>query len=149
MFVVGLSATLFVFSLTQVGFYTAQRNAADGAHPSIALFLIGWMGMIDGKIAWYANPALFAGWRITQRLETRPISLLYPLVSLGLSASFLAHDEIMVNEGGGRAPIVGYGAGYWLWLSSIGVLLFGNTLLFFTSLNRPPMPEMPGASHGA
>jgi len=45
--IVLLIATLFVISLTQDGFYTEQRNPADRAHPSIMLFLIGWMGVID------------------------------------------------------------------------------------------------------
>lgn len=144
--IVGLSATLFVVSLTQVGFYTAGQNAADGASPSILLLLIGWMGLADHKIAWYANPALFAGWRTTQRLGTRPTSLFYPLLALSLSLTFLMHNEIMVNEAGGTASIVGYGAGYWLWVSSSGLLVLGNVLLLFYARKQSSTRGTPGGS---
>ena len=126
--VVMASAALFVASLTQPGFYVANNKPGEQPPPGILLLLVGWAAVADGKLAWFANPLLFKGWRATQREESAAVPLTYAVAALVLALSFLLHHQIMVSEAGHRSDISAYGYGFWLWLSSIGTLVLGNLI---------------------
>ncbi|MFT5324272.1 MAG: hypothetical protein ACI8P0_002133 [Planctomycetaceae bacterium] len=131
---IGVSLILFVVSLTQDAFYEEGNNEAAHALP---LFALGWMGFLDGKIAWFANPALFASW--LRKLDSKgPFnSLTCSGLAICLALSFLLHDQISA-QGRPRA-IVGYGLGYWLWVSSIATTVIGNLAML-----RAKQKESPG-----
>ena len=114
-----LSIALFVASLFLVPIQTtANKEAVIG----LFLFLWGWLGPLDGVFAWYANPLLFLAWfsfsdgRTTSAVQKGICSAL-------LASTYLLHKSILLDEGGGRAMIVSYNLGYWLWLASPIVLL--------------------------
>jgi hypothetical protein len=44
---------------------------------------------------------------------------------MGLSLSFLLHQQILVDEAGNHSGITGYGAGYWLWVASTATAVIG------------------------
>lgn len=122
-----VSLLLFLVSLTQPGFY-------GGHHPDtgFGLLLIGIFGVLAGQFAWFANPVLLLAWvwlwRSDPRCRGRDLKL--ALVALGLALSFLLHSTtfngIGFTENRPPVPIVGYGLGYWLWLGSIAVVVFGS-----------------------
>jgi len=82
--------------------------------------LIGWLPLAASNLAWVANPLLFAAWHsiFTRRGKQAKSLSLFSLIAAG---SFLAMQTVINNEGGVAVPITGYNAGYWLWVTSIGV----------------------------
>jgi hypothetical protein len=52
------SLVLFVVCLTQDGFYIEGPNPRAWAS-ALYLFLLGWLGLLSGTIAWFANPLLW------------------------------------------------------------------------------------------
>ncbi|SFG01640.1 protein kinase family protein [Pontibacter chinhatensis] len=137
------SFALFIISLTQESYCTNQCG------DSLAVFLVGGLGVlfeigaltdkyldiktigevdyaIGATFSWLANPALLIAW-LTYK-ESRTTSHVFSILSLALMLSFLMFDEVIDNEAGHYNKIVGYQAGYWLWLSSSAVLAAGALL---------------------
>jgi hypothetical protein len=112
------SILLYVLSLAQDGFYI-DRVDRDAYAPCWGLLLIGWLGVFDGMFAWLANPLLLVAWVFTAVGRSRTSAVSCAIVALGFSLSFLVHNDILTDEGGGRSAITEYGWGYWLWNMSI------------------------------
>ena len=55
------SVVLLVVCLTQDGFYIEGPNPRAWAS-GFYLFLLGWLGLLSGTIAWFANPLLISAW---------------------------------------------------------------------------------------
>jgi hypothetical protein len=121
------SVALFLGSLATECFYVDRNGIADSYGIGMMLLLIGWLGVLTAIPAWLANPALLMAWA-TLFVRQRLVAVVVAGLALGFSLSFLAQRDILVNEGGGKSAIVGYGPGYWLWIASIGVLLVGASL---------------------
>jgi hypothetical protein len=120
---VAMSIGLFALSLASDCYYI------DGADPRAwspgwGLLLVGWLGIGSGGTAWLANPALITGW-ITFFCRKTVVSLFCSLVALLLMISFLSVDTVIRSEAPTYARVIGYGSGYWLWLTSAGALLAG------------------------
>ncbi len=128
------SFLLFVTALTQ----NAYR--AGGEDPiGFACLTVGWMGVPIGgtwaNITWLANPILVLAW--IGFISDRKSSLVFSVISFCLSLSFLGCKEITQNDAGSSSNIYGYHTGYWLWLSSSIILIFGNiVLLKFEKQNK-------------
>jgi hypothetical protein len=127
-----VSIGLFATSLVCDGFYV------DGASPrawslGFGELIVGWYAALTGVYAWLANPLLLAAW-ITFRAKSALMSSLCTAAALCFMGSFLLVHRIEVSEAGNSARIAGYGAGYWIWISSGLVLLAGNML----RVVRPP-----------
>ena len=58
--------------------------------------------------------------------EHTKLSLPLSLITTIISVSFLFFKEIMINEAGHFGEITGYKLGYWLWISSMIIMLIGN-----------------------
>jgi hypothetical protein len=121
-----LSVALFVACLFFECFYVDQ-NQRSGGGTGGELLLVGWIGFIDGFSAWLANPVLLIAW-IMALLRPRLVSPVFAIGALVLALGFMRHEDILINEGGGRARIVGYGLGYWLWIASMGAALAGGVV---------------------
>jgi hypothetical protein len=121
-----ISVALFVACLFCECFYVDQGERSGGGTGG-ELLLVGWIGFIDGFHAWFANPLLLIAW-IMALLWPRLVSPVFAIGALVLALGFLRHEDILINEGGGRAKIVGYGIGYWLWIASIGTALAGGAV---------------------
>ena len=88
--------------------------------PAWGLLLIGWMGLAYGTFTWLGNPALIAAWMLF--FNKKPtLSLLAAFIALVFMVSFLFQQTVVSSEAPSYSRIVGYGTGYWLWLTS-GVL---------------------------
>jgi hypothetical protein len=109
-----ISALLLLASFSQNCFITASQDSQ-----SIAVFLIGFMGLFFGTyaISWLANPFLILSWFLVLKRPKTALGL--SLLSLGLALSFLNVTELMVNEGGSYEDISALAPGYWLWVGSI------------------------------
>jgi len=138
---VAVSIGLFLVSLTQPCYCTTDDvNVAD-APRGIFLLLGGWMGVLFGILAWLANPALAASWLLLLFGESRKAALPFALASLGLGLSFLWHDDILVDERGGRATITGYAAGYWFWIASMAVMVAASVIDFWVANRQDDNPS--------
>jgi hypothetical protein len=78
-----------------------------------------------GYAAWLANPGLIATW-VLYLCDKKPAALISAVISLGLTLSFL-----MVKGGpfghkeSDLVPVISYGIGYWLWITSAAILAAG------------------------
>jgi hypothetical protein len=119
------SMLLFLVSLTQKAFHT--DNPDDGWNPSVALLLVGWVGVLGGVFTWLANPLLVASWALMHSRPRRVAALICALASLGLALTFLLQRKLLTDGAGNYSTITGYALGYWLWVSSIATALIGCT----------------------
>lgn len=115
-----ISIAFFISSLLLVPIQTtANKEPVIG----FAFFMWGWLGPLDGVFAWYANPFLGLAW-VNFLGGKISLAVRKGIWSTLLIATFLLHKSILLDEGGGRAQIVTYKLGYWLWLlSPISLLL--------------------------
>jgi hypothetical protein len=87
-------------------------------------FLVGLVCLLFGMsyLSWYANPFIvFSGLLL---LEEKPVwAAGVAAIATGLALSALSIQEIERNEAGTMAPVIGYGAGFYLWVGCTVVLL--------------------------
>lgn len=142
------SIAIFAVSLFFNGFYLESDNPTAWSS-CFGLLLIGWLGIVDGMIAWFANPLLAASWLLFHWARTRKISLWLAIAALLVALSFLLVSDVMRDENSNRARISAYGLGYWLWLSSITVAIFGCALGVradrFGARSQSAPPPLPGS----
>jgi hypothetical protein len=111
-----------------------QRLAALFAAPAILVLVT-----TPTYAAWLANPIIGFAW-LLYLSDKRRAALISAVTALGLTLSFLRVDELLgpptyagVNiPDFEEVPIMSYGAGYWLWIASAGILVAGmsaDTLL--------------------
>ena len=119
----GLSVALFVVSLTLDAYYVEGSNPKAWS-ASYGLLLVGWIGVLTGIFAWLANPLLALAWALFL-LKLDQLSAIASVLAAVTAASFLRETSIMVSEAPTYAKITGHGPGYWLWLSSMLVMIAG------------------------
>lgn len=86
----------------------------------------GSCGDSIAALCWLANPLLILSWIF---IKNNKLSLIMSVLSTLIAISFLLFDEIIADEAGHYRRIIGYEIGYWLWVSSNGIMLFGNYLI--------------------
>jgi hypothetical protein len=75
-------------------------------------------------IIWLANPLyIFA---LSLFIGSNRSSILIATMATAIALSFLGWHKILVAENGRMASIVGLSAGYWLWVSSLLILMIGS-----------------------
>ena len=120
-----VSVGLFFASLPFDCFYRGNQLQKSPVGPGIWLLMMGWLGIFEKQFAWYTNPFLFVTW-ITMCIRTsRKVPFCCAIAAFALAFSFVFYGDTLANESGGRANIVGYGPGYWFWLSSTFIALIG------------------------
>lgn len=120
---VAIAICLFLTSFTQPAFYIDTPEKDAWSSP-IAIFFMGWMGLVAGSfscIAWLANPLFIIA--VILFLRNRKVAVLICLLAILFAASFLLVHTIIVSEAPTYARITNYKAGYWLWFGSMGMLL--------------------------
>ncbi|WP_395655364.1 hypothetical protein [Flavobacterium sp.] len=125
---ISLSVLMFLASLTQNAYYLGEHEESVGSFGLIA-FLLGWMGVFGAGISWLANPFLIISWGILTFGNLKK-SLILSVLALLFSLSFMLFNDIIANEGGGHKVITSYDIGYYLWVSSCGINLLGNLILY-------------------
>jgi len=105
-----------------------REAAACNDWPGYSALVLGWFEVFLAKdvgpfvaLAWLANPFFIAAAVMLALQKYRP-AMLWSLLALVLSAQFQLGTKVVANEGGIANAIVGYGSGYWIWLSSQAVL---------------------------
>ena len=115
-----ISIIVFAASLTQDSYYIAGKDPKAWS-PAFYSLLLGPIGLFDGIFEWLANPVLAAAWVFSLAGKNK-IALLLGCLASALMLAFLFRQTIIASEAPTYAKIIGYGAGYWLWLTS-GVLV--------------------------
>lgn len=118
-----VSIIVFAASLTQNGYYIAGENPKAWS-PAFYSLLLGPIGLFDGIFEWLANPVLAAAWVFSLAGKNK-IALLLGSLASALMLAFLFRQTIIASEAPTYAKIIGYGAGYWLWVTS-GVLVMAS-----------------------
>lgn len=128
------SILLYIACLFFSGFYIRTAQQPYGG-ASLYLLAMGWLGILGGHFSWFANPLYFIA--IGIRRKRNGLSLVLSIFSLLLALSFLIHNRIITDEGGGTGAITAYGFGYYLWVISILLLVFSNLNTF--TINKTPL----------
>jgi hypothetical protein len=128
-----LSMALFAVCLAKDGYYIAGPNPRAWA-PAWGLLLAGWLGVFYGTFAWVANPALFFAW-LTFYLRRYQLATTFALIATLFMLSFLLTKTVVSSEAPTYSKVIGYGAGYWLWVGSALALLVGSILQWLSAAN--------------
>ena len=125
------SMGLFTASLLLPAFCTERGQPIHGA----AIILFGWLGMPLGgaNLTWFANPLLAVAW-ITFKYPK--VSFWFSIFAVIVSASFLLFTQVAVDTAGEGRVIAHLYLGYWLWLSSMVVMLAGNGIQMIVLYNK-------------
>ena len=115
-----VSIIVFAVSLTQNGYYISGENPKAWS-PAFYSLLLGPIGLFAGIFEWLANPVLAAAWVFSFAGKNK-IALLLGSLASALMLAFLFRQTIIASEAPTYANIIGYGAGYWLWVIS-GILV--------------------------
>lgn len=152
-------ASLLLFALSMpFSCYYLEGGRLDwrifgGNAPGLLLLMIGWIGILTGEIAWIANPlwglAVLFGLQGKQKTETDVRAYAWSSLVLGVAAqifalTFLFQRTTQCGNGGVESEIGGYGPGYFLWISSIAVHVWGAATLVYEAkrTNAPPEPDI-------
>jgi hypothetical protein len=126
--VICLSILFLIISLFLPVFNTADGGFFDG----FSVMIIGWMAITFanlgvGSFGWYANPLLLIVWAGLALSKFRVGGLFALIVSIGIAlcSLLMVHKTIEVNEGGGTSEIVSIGMGFYVWLASFVICIFG------------------------
>lgn len=121
-----VSVFVFVLSLCFSAFYVVLEGKHQGIE-SAGIFLMGWLAVVlYGYVAWLANVALLAAW-ILGLLGKRRAAVFCAAIAIILGLSFLLHRNVNLNAGGVQR-VLSYGAGFYLWIASMGVFLVGMVM---------------------
>jgi hypothetical protein len=119
-----ISIIVFILSLTQNTYCTSSSDFCDDS-PGWLVLLIGIIGVFVGGacLSWLANPFILVSWIIFKDIK---YSFIFSLLAVISSGSFLLFNQVIVDEAGNYAEITSYKIGYWLWFSSMIIMLIGN-----------------------
>ncbi|MFC4267982.1 hypothetical protein [Polaribacter marinivivus] len=125
-----LSIGLYLISLPQKSFCTVGNTCEYFS--GLLHLIFGWFGVFKLHLPafpWLANPLLFFSWLFLFVKKTK-IALVLSGIAFLLMISFLLVDEIIVNDGSTTSIVNFYGFGYWLWVLSSAIILFGYLFLY-------------------
>ncbi|ASK31616.1 hypothetical protein CEY12_16515 [Chryseobacterium sp. T16E-39] len=126
-----ISIILFSVALAFPAVYT-QNSEMYG----LACFMLGWADLTGDGTAWLANPLFFiAGFFLL--IKQVKISIVFSFFAICMSLYYLSAETITVNEAGTKSPIVSYGPGYYLWITSFLSLLIGSVIILRSSQKAP------------
>jgi len=140
------SGTLYCVSLFCPVFRFQEGNSG---------FLPGFVCLAFGafarQVAWYANPFYFAA-LIALGMKKRYVAALFSCSALAIALATLSIKQIEKDEAGNMTAVAGYGPGFYLWLSSMLVVLVAAVIVIIKpeTSNRvargdhpPPAPTPP------
>jgi hypothetical protein len=100
------------------------------------ILALGWLGLLDGTIAWYANVFLVLGLLHLGRRDGRCLTRAVLGLCTGLSA-LLYQDMFYDEKLFPRVPVVDWSAGYFLWLSCFLVLVASASVGMYQAMTPP------------
>lgn len=100
-------------------------ESCSGILSGLGATLFGWLGiLVGGKgiyLVWFANPLFIIGLIMNKKSPTS--ALILSIIACILSLAFLLGGEVLINEAGHVAQISTLQIGYWLWLTSMVLLV--------------------------
>lgn len=114
--------TEFVYNYT--GDPLIEKNAP---YYGWKILILGWAGIFDYAVAWYANPAFIA--TIILYINNQPTCITSAKIALALAVTSLLYRNIW-SEDGTPEHIANYGPAFYLWLSSFILILLAATRKF-------------------
>jgi hypothetical protein len=91
------------------------------------LLKIGLIGVFGGYFEWLANPVLLAAWVFSFAGKNKA-ALLLGILGSAFMVAFRFRHAMIASEAPTYEKIVGYGAGYWLWLTSAGLVIVSGAM---------------------
>ena len=129
---------IFLSSLT-MECYLVNGDSSIGSFGLIAL-LLGWLNFDLIGLIWLANPLFLLSLSLFFINKKTKLALITSLISSILAISFTQIDKIIKDEGGFSGEITDYLLGYWLWATSIFLLLI-ILMLNELLINKKPIPH--------
>ena len=127
-----LSFVVFIVSLTQTAYITEPADSI--ASNAFVAFLTGWLNFMGPGISWFANPLLIISWILLLNNKIK-FSLILSFIAVLFCLSFLLFNKIALDEAVNYGEILGYGSGYWLWLTSCITMFMGSVLINHNTQN--------------
>lgn len=127
-----LSVSIFIFSLFR-DCYLVDGKETVGSIGLIAL-LFGIFNASQSFVIWFANPIYFLS--LVLFYKDKKISRVTSFLSVLLGLLFLILNKVLINEGGTVGQVEEYLSGYWFWITSFIVLLFGSVVNFLDKKNN-------------
>lgn len=117
-----LSITCYITSLLTNAFFTNMPNYG------YQLLEVGWLGILEGSITWFANPIYYFS-LLTGRWPK--LSLISSALAFFIAGLFLlTFHQLYTSEGGSAGDIQYLAIGYYLWLTSMGLLTVNRIIRF-------------------
>ena len=129
--IVFLAASAFMYVMCLPHQVVCTGGGCSGGWSGFFVAAFGWLEIIGiGRasllvvLSWYANPAVWTAWGLLfGRLYIGAAAA--ALIALILALGYRTGTHILVSESGGADAISGVGAGYWLWVASMGLAFTG------------------------
>lgn len=128
---VSICLIILAISLTQIAFVS---EGTDGtvSEKGYLYFLMGSVVIIGGGtlewLIWLANPISLLA--IILLIKDKKSSIKFSLLAFLIALSFTTWQKILKSESGAVGQIISLESGYYLWLSSIFLLLIGSIYYF-------------------
>ena len=130
---------LLAASLPFPALYIEAFHPADSAYPGWLLFFFGWVrvfSILDGNVdglGWLANVTLFLG-VVILLLRRYGVATICGGIGFGLAMTSFLMREVWVDEAGHTANIIGYGVGFYLWMTAVLFSFVASAVLHTVSL---------------
>ena len=128
------SLAFFVACLFARGYYVDRADPRAQAE-GWKLLVFGWIAIASGTLAWLGNPALFVSWSLLAANKPR-LSLFSAIIGCVLVITFLFERAVPTGEAPEPSLVVGYGIGYWLWLTSTVLQVAASAAALVPSAGR-------------
>ncbi len=113
---------LFIAALTLPAFYLENGDS----FPGIMCAILGWVPVepYANCIAWLANPLFFLA--ILLLVISKPkLALVSSLLSVMLTPATFFVEDVLVNEGGTKSDVIGFGPACFVWIAGCALPAIG------------------------
>jgi len=131
-----LSISLFLYLLAL--FFDGVLMSGDRHMPALQMLLYGPWGMPFGLYQWFANPLLAVA--ILAHRRFRRLALACGVAALYLAASSFGIDRLPDSQSYAFHDRTGFGAGFYLWLTAMGVFCAGQAWHCWKARSADDMP---------
>lgn len=91
--------------------------------------LFGWFAALfmgSTYFAWFANPFFITA--IFTNKKSPVLSLIFSIIAFAIGLTFLKGGQVLLNEAGHKGYITKLHIGYWLWITSMAVMIVASLL---------------------
>jgi len=134
-----ISVAIVFASLFFPALYLRAPNGASSEWPGGMLFFFGWvriLSMMWDGLGWLANVLLMLAVLDSVNRQYRS-PVIFSAIGFALAMTSFLMKEVWLNEAGTKGVIVGYGAGFYLWMSAIALNLVTSTVVYALWLRAP------------